>query len=321
MLAFLWRRLVGAVAALLAASVLIFAAVQVLPGSAASAVLGRNATPAAVRVLTHRMGLDRPTPTRYADWLRGFVQGDLGDSAVAVAQGAHHAPIWHLISGPLENSAILAAITAFLMVPLSLGLGALAAVRAGKPTDHLISLGSLAAVSLPEFVTGSLLVAVFFVGLHVLPPVSIVPPGANPLSHPKQLVLPVATLLFASLAAGIRMVRAGMFEILQTDYVQAARLNGVPEARVILRYALRNALAPSVQVLAQNLQYLVGGVIVVEAVFAYPGIGSQLVSAVQNRDVTVVQSVAMLIAVIYVIINLLADLVVMLLVPKLREPV
>jgi len=320
-LAFLWRRLVGAVAALLAASVLIFAAVQVLPGSAASAVLGRNATPAAVRVLTHRMGLDRPTPTRYADWLRGFVQGDLGDSAVAVAQGAHHAPIWHLISGPLENSAILAAITAFLMVPLSLGLGALAAVRAGKPTDHLISLGSLAAVSLPEFVTGSLLVAVFFVGLHVLPPVSIVPPGANPLSHPKQLVLPVATLLFASLAAGIRMVRAGMFEILQTDYVQAARLNGVPEARVILRYALRNALAPSVQVLAQNLQYLVGGVIVVEAVFAYPGIGSQLVSAVQNRDVTVVQSVAMLIAVIYVIINLLADLVVMLLVPKLREPV
>ena len=321
MLAFLWRRLVGAVAALLAASVLIFAAVQVLPGSAASAVLGRNATPAAVRVLTHRMGLDRPTPTRYADWLRGFVQGDLGDSAVAVAQGAHHAPIWHLISGPLQNSAILAAITAFLMVPLSLGLGALAAVRAGKPTDHLISLGSLAAVSLPEFVTGSLLVAVFFVGLHVLPPVSIVPPGANPLSHPKQLVLPVATLLFASLAAGIRMVRAGMFEILQTDYVQAARLNGVAEARVILRYALRNALAPSVQVLAQNLQYLVGGVIVVEAVFAYPGIGSQLVSAVQNRDVTVVQSVAMLIAVIYVIINLLADLVVMLLVPKLREPV
>ena len=321
MLAFLWRRLVGAVAALLAASVLIFAAVQVLPGSAASAVLGRNATPAAVRVLTHRMGLDRPTPTRYADWLRGFVQGDLGDSAVAVAQGAHHAPIWHLISGPLENSAILAAITAFLMVPLSLGLGALAAVRAGKPTDHLISLGSLAAVSLPEFVTGSLLVAVFFVGLHVLPPVSIVPPGANPLSHPKQLVLPVATLLFASLAAGIRMVRAGMFEILQTDYVQAARLNGVPEARVILRYALRNALAPSIQVLAQNLQYLVGGVIVVEAVFAYPGIGSQLVSAVQNRDVTVVQSVAMLIAVVYVIINLLADLVVMLLVPKLREPV
>jgi peptide/nickel transport system permease protein len=318
--AFVVRRLIGAVAALLAASVLIFAAVEVLPGNAASAVLGRNASPAAVRILTHQMRLDRPATARYADWLKGFVQGNLGDSAVALAQGANHAPIWHLISGSLKNSAILAAITALFMIPLSLGLGALAAVRAGRPTDHLISLGSLAAVSVPEFVIGSLLVAVFFVGLHVLPPVAIVPPGGDPLSNAKQLVLPVTTLLFASLAAGIRMVRAGTFEVLQTEYVQTARLNGVPERRVIVRYALRNALAPSVQVLAQNLQYLVGGVIVVEAVFAYPGIGSQLVSAVQDRDVTVVQSVAMLIAVVYVVINLVADLIVMLLVPKLREP-
>ncbi len=320
-LAFILRRLVGAAAALLAASVLIFTAVEVLPGNAASAVLGRNASPAAVRILSRQMGLDRPASTRYAHWLKGFVHGDLGDSAVAIAQGTNHAPIWHLISGPLKNSAILAAIAALLMIPLSVGLGALAAVRAGRPTDHLISLGSLAAVSMPEFVVGSLLVAVFFVGLHLLPPVAIVPPGGDPLSHPKQLVLPVVTLLFASMAAGIRMVRAGTFEVLQTEYVQTARLNGLPERRVIMRYALRNALAPSVQVLAQNLQYLVGGVIVVEAVFAYPGIGSQLVNAVQNRDVTVVQSVAMLIAVVYVLINLVADLIVMLLVPKLREPV
>jgi peptide/nickel transport system permease protein len=300
--------------------VLIFAAVQVLPGSPASAVLGRNASPAAVRILTHRMRLDRPASTRYLDWLKAFLHGDLGDSAVAIAQGSAHAPVWHLISGPLKNSAILAAITALLMIPLSLGLGALAAVRAGKPTDHLISLGSLAAVSLPEFVSGSLLVAVFFVGLGWLPPVAIVPPGGDPLANPKQLVLPVLTLLFASLSAGIRMVRAGTFEVLQTEYVQTARLNGLPERQVILRYALRNALAPSIQVLAQNLQYLVGGVIVVEAVFAYPGIGSQLVGAVQDRDVTVVQSVAMLIAIVYVVINLLADFVVLLLVPKLREP-
>jgi peptide/nickel transport system permease protein len=319
-LVFLARRVAGALAALFAASILIFVAVELLPGSPASAVLGRNATPASIKILTHRMQLDRPAPTRYLDWLKGFVHGDLGDSAVALAQGEQHAPIWHVISGPLKNSAILAAITALLMIPLSLGLGALAAVRAGKPTDHAISLGSLIAISLPEFVTGSLLVAVFFVGLHLLPPVAIVPPGADPLSGPKQLILPVATLLCASLASGIRMVRAGTYEILQTEYVQAARLNGLAEHRVITRYALRNALAPSVQVLAQNLQYLVGGVIVVEAVFAYPGIGSQLVLAVQNRDVTVVQSVAMLIAVVYVTINLVADLTVMLLLPKLREP-
>jgi peptide/nickel transport system permease protein len=318
--AFLGRRLIGAVIALLAASVLIFAAVQVLPGNAASAVLGRNASPQAVKVLEHQMHLDQPVVTRYFNWLGGFVHGNLGDSSVALAQGATHAPIWRLISGPVKNSLILAAITAVLMIPLSLGLGVLAAVRAGKPTDHVISLSSLAAISMPEFVVGSLLVALFFVALRLLPPVAIVPPGGNPLSSPKELILPVATLLFASLAAGIRMVRAGMVEVLQTEYVQTARLNGLPERRVLWRYALRNAMAPSIQVLAQNLQYLIGGIIVVESVFAYPGIGSQLVEAVQNRDATVVQSVAMLIAVTYVLINLLADLLVMLLVPKLREP-
>jgi peptide/nickel transport system permease protein len=317
---FLGRRTIGAIVALLAASVLIFAAVQVLPGNAASAVLGRNASPQAVRVLTHQMHLDQPVVSRYFQWLGGFVHGNLGDSAVALAQGATHAPIWHLISGPIKNSLILAAVTSVLMIPLSLGLGVLAAVRAGKPTDHLISLSSLVAISMPEFVIGSLLVALMFVELGLLPPVAIIPPGGNPLSYPKELVLPVTTLLFASLAAGIRMVRAGMFEVLQTEYVQTARLNGLPERRVLFRYALRNALAPSVQVLAQNLQYLIGGIIVVESVFGYPGIGSQLVDAVLNRDATVVQSAAMLIAIAYVAINLIADLVVMLLVPRLREP-
>ena len=317
--AFLGRRLVGAIAALLAASVLIFAGAEVLPGNAASAVLGRDATPQAVRILSKQMGLDRSAVTRYFDWLGGFVHGDLGVSSVSLAQG-QRTTVSSLISGPLKNSAILAGLAALVMIPLSLGLGAYAAIRAGKPADHLISVGSLISISAPEFVTGALLVALFFVGLHLLPPVAIVAPGADPLSTPKELILPVLTLLFASLAAGIRMVRAGMYEALQTEYVQSARLNGLPERRVLTRYALRNALAPSVQVLAQNLQYLVGGVIVVETVFAYPGLGSQLVSSVQNRDLTMVQSIAMLIAVVYVLINLLADLIVLLLIPKLREP-
>ena len=317
--AFLGRRFVGAVAALLAASVLIFAGAEVLPGNAASAVLGRSATPQAVRILSKQMGLDRSAATRYFDWLGGFVHGDLGVSSVSLAQG-QHTSVSSLISGPLKNSAILAGFAALFMIPLSLGLGAYAAIRAGKPTDHAISIGSLVSISVPEFVTGALLVALFFVGLHWLPPVAIVAPGADPLSTPKELILPVLTLLFASLAAGIRMVRAGMYEALQTEYVQSARLNGLPERRVLTRYALRNALAPSVQVLAQNLQYLVGGVIVVETVFAYPGLGSQLVSSVQNRDLTMVQSIAMLIAVVYVLINLVADLIVLLLIPKLREP-
>jgi len=319
-LAFVGRRLLGAAVSLLVASVLIFIGTSVLPGNAASVVLGRGATPAAVHRLEVQMHLDKPLTTQYTTWLGGFVHGDLGDSSIGLAQGASSAPIWPLISDAVVNSVILAVITALLMIPLSLGLGVLAAVMRGKWPDHVISVASLAAIALPEFVIGSLLVGVFFVWLDVLPPVAIIPPGQSPLSDPTKLILPVATLLFASLAAGIRMVRAGMVETLQAEYVMAARLNGLSERWVLWRYAMRNALAPSVQVLAQNLQWLIGGIIITETVFAYPGIGSNLVTAVGNRDVTLVQSVAMLIAVVYVMLNLVADLIVLLLVPKLREP-
>lgn len=319
-LAFLGRRLVGAVLALFVVSVLIFAGTSILPGDAASVVLGRGATPEAVKELNRRLDLDRPLLAQYTSWLAGFVHGDLGDSSVGLAQGAEHAPIWNLIADPVKNSLILALVTALFMIPLSLGLGALSAVFAGRPIDHLISIGSLAAIALPEFVIGSLLIGVFFVWLDVLPPVAIIPPGDDPLSHLTKLVLPVATLLLASLAASIRMLRAGMIEVLQTDYVQTARLNGVAERWVLWRYAMRNALAPSIQVLAQNLQWLIGGIIITENVFAYPGIGTTLVTAVGNRDLTLVQSVAMLIAIVYVVLNLVADLLVVLLVPRLREP-
>jgi peptide/nickel transport system permease protein len=314
------RRLGGAVVALFVASLVIFAGTQLLPGNAASVVLGRNGSPATVKLLNKQLHLDRPAYKQYADWIEGLAHGDLGNSAVGMAQGATSAPIWPLISDAVKNSVILAAITALLMVPLSLGLGVLAAVLRGRWLDHVISISSLAAIALPEFVIGSLLVGVFFVGLGWLPPVAIVSPGGNPLDHPAKLVLPIATLLLASLAAGVRMVRAGMVEVLQTEYVQTARLNGVSERRVLWRYALRNALPTSVQILAQNLQWLIGGIIITENVFAYPGIGSTLVTAVQNRDLTLVMSVSMLIAVVYVLLNLVADLLVMLLVPKLREP-
>jgi peptide/nickel transport system permease protein len=312
--------LLGAVVALFAASLVIFAGTQLLPGDAASVVLGRNGNPATVKALNQQLNLDRPAYEQYLDWITGLLHGDLGNSAVGMAQGASSAPIWPLISDAVVNSVILAVITALLMIPLSLGLGVLAAVLRGKWPDHLISVASLAAIALPEFVIGSLLIGVFFVGLDWLPPVAIVAPGASPLDDPEKLVLPVATLLLASLAAGIRMVRAGMVEVLQTEYVQTARLNGVSEQRVLWRYALRNALPTSVQILAQNLQWLIGGIIITENVFAYPGIGSTLVVAVQNRDLTLVMSVSMLIAVVYVLLNLVADFLVVLLVPKLREP-
>jgi peptide/nickel transport system permease protein len=314
---FVLRRLAAGVATLFVVSVLVFVGTEVLPGDAASAVLGRTASPEQLAEMRGLMGLDRPAYERYFDWLGGVLTGDLGNSAAGYAAGGE-LPIWDEIAPKIKNSFILGAVTALLMVPLALVLGVFAAMRAGRPVDHAISLTSLAIISLPEFIIGSLLILVFFSWLDILPPVSLVPPGTNPLTEPKVLVLPVLTLLGASLAASIRMVRAGMVEALRSEYVTMARLNGFRERVVVSRYALRNALAPSVQVFAQNIQYLVGGIIVTEYLFNYPGLGKELVDAVAIRDVREVQTIALLVAAFYILLNIIADLLVVLLVPKLR---
>jgi peptide/nickel transport system permease protein len=314
---FVLRRLAAGVATLFVVSVLVFVGTEVLPGDAASAVLGRTASPEQLAEMRELMGLDRPAHERYLDWLGGILTGDLGNSAAGYAAGGE-LPIWDEIAPKIKNSFILAAVTALLMVPLALVLGVFAAMRAGRPVDHAISLTSLAIISLPEFIIGSLLILVFFSWLDVLPPISLIPPGTNPLSEPKALVLPVLTLLGASLAASIRMVRAGMVEALRSEYVTMARLNGFRERVVVSRYALRNALAPSVQVFAQNIQYLVGGIIVTEYLFNYPGLGKELVDAVAIRDVREVQTIALLVAAFYILLNIVADLLVVILVPKLR---
>jgi peptide/nickel transport system permease protein len=314
---FVALRVLSGLGTLLVVSVLVFTGTEVLPGDAAGAVLGKNATPAQVREVQAAMGLDRSAPERYLSWLGGVVTGDLGNTAAGYASGSV-TTVWSQISGKLSNSLVLAAITTLLLIPLSLLLGVIAAIRAGRPADHAISLTSLAIISLPEFIIGSLLILFFFYYLGLLPPTALVPPGTSPLAHPDALILPVLTLLGASLAASIRMVRAGMVEALQTDYVQMARLQGFRERKVVVRYALRNALGPSVQVFAQNIQYLVGGIIVTEYLFSYPGLGAELVNAVAIRDVREVQSIAILIAAIYIGLNILADLLQVLLVPKLR---
>jgi peptide/nickel transport system permease protein len=317
LLRFVLRRLAAGIATLFVVSILIFIGTEVLPGDAASAVLGRTASPEQLAEMRAAMGLDRPAYERYLDWLGGVLTGDLGNSAAGYAAGGE-LPIWEEIQPKIVNSFTLAAITALLMVPLALLLGILAAVRAGRPLDHAVSVTSLAIISLPEFIIGSLLILLFFSWLDLLPPVSLIPPGTSPLAEPEALVLPVLTLLGASLAASIRMVRAGMVETLNAEYVTMARLNGFAERMVVGRYALRNALAPSVQVFAQNIQYLVGGIVVTEYLFNYPGLGKELVDAVAIRDVRAVQVIALLIAAFYILINIVADLLVVLLVPKLR---
>ena len=315
---FVVRRVVAAVITLILVSMLIFAGTEVLPGDAAQAILGRSATPDAVAQLRDQLGLDRPVPVRYVDLLGRVVRGDLGVSATQTVASGAGSPVWGLISERLLNTVILATAAIMLIVPFGLFLGLFAARHAGRAADQTVSVSSLAAVSLPEFVTGSLLILVFAVGLHILPAVSLVPSGSGVLDRPQILVLPVATLLAASLAQTIRMVRAGMLDVLRSDYVAMARLNGLPERKVVRRYALRNALAPTVQVVALNVQWLVGGIIVTEYVFGYPGLGQELVEVVNTRDIPFVQSVSLIIATIYLAINIVADLLVVLLIPKLR---
>jgi len=317
-LRFVLRRVLAGIGTLFVASVLIFLATNALPGNVAEAVLGKSATPQATAYLEDKLGLDEPLVTRYVDWLGGVFQGDLGESATELAGGAEKAPVADLIGTPLRNSVVLAVCTMVLLIPLALLLGTIAAVAAGRGADYAISYGSLVLGSLPEFVLGTFLILIFFSNLGWLPPVALVPPGQSPVADPEALILPVATLLGVALAFSARQVRAGVIEALRQDYVMMARLNGIRERRVLWRYALRNSLAPTVQTFALSLQYLFGGIIVVEALFAYPGIGELLVKAVAARDVTLVQGVTLVLAALYITINIVADLIVVFLVPKLR---
>jgi peptide/nickel transport system permease protein len=315
---FVFGRTVAGVVTLLVVSVLIFLATKVLPGDVAQTVLGRNATAGRVAELRDQLDLNRPLYTQYFSWLSGVVRGDFGQSAVAIVQNSAETSIWRLISTPLSNSLVLVVITGLLLLPLTLLLGTVAGAHAGKATDYVVSYSALIIGSLPEFVLGTVLILIFFTQLNLLPPVALVPSGVSPLDNANALILPIMTLLGVSLALCLRQVRAGVVDSLRQDFVTAARLGGLPERRVLFWYALRNALAPSVQAYAQTIQYLFGGIVVVEVLFSYPGIGNLLVQAVQTRDTTLVAAIALIIATFFIAVNIGADLVVMMLVPKLR---
>jgi peptide/nickel transport system permease protein len=303
---FALRRLAIGVVLLALVSLLVFGATQVLPGDAASAILGRSATPAQKEIYRKELGLDKPLYQQYWRWVSHVARGDLGTSV------ASQVPVTTFISARAGKSLVLAITALLVLLPVSLALGIWSGIRRDRPADHAISVISLALIALPEFVTGTLLVAFIAVTLKLLPPTSIIESGGA-LSSPRLLVLPVLTLCLTAAPYVIRMVRSGVSEAMRADYVEMARLSGIPERRVVLRHALRNALAPTVQVFALTIQYLIGGIVIVETVFAYPGLGQGLVQAVVARDIPTVQGAA-----IYIVINIAADLVVVLLIPKLR---
>lgn len=310
------RRLSISAIILLVVSMLVFVATLLLPGDPAQAILGQQATPERLEALRSQMNLNDPFLQRYLSWLGGLFVGDLG---VSTASGGSVAA---LLGDRIAASLVLMTAAAVISIPVGILVGTYSALRRGKTGDHAATGISLVLAALPDFVIGIALVTLFSTTVFtVLPSVTMAPPGQQVWEFPSQLILPVLTLVLVVMPYIIRMMRTTMIEVLDSGYVEMARLKGVPERQVIWRHALPHAIAPVAQVVAIQLAWLAGGIVVVEFLFRYPGIGQALVDAVTNRDVQVVQALAMLIAAVYVVVNLLADIVGIVTNPKLRTGV
>jgi peptide/nickel transport system permease protein len=306
------RRLLLAALTVWLASLLVFVALQALPGNLATQILGQNATPRAVAALDARLHLDRPAWQRYLSWLGGALHGDFGTS-LATGQ-----PAATMVGHALRNTSLLALIVIVCGVTLSLVFGVLAALFRDRWPDLLISGVSLAGMSVPEFTVATLLVLLFSIRFAVFPAVVIAGPSATLGQLLPDLWLPAAALTIVMAAYIVRMTRTSVIDVLASEYVTMARLKGLPAHRVLLRHALPSALLPSLNVIAINVAWLVGGVVVVENVFNYPGLGTLMLQAVHNRDVPVLQLIAVTGSVVYTAVNLLADLGAMALNPRLR---
>lgn len=313
MIALVVRRTLIGLVTLWAASVLVFAGTEVLPGDVVSAVLGQSRTPESVAAIRELLHLDRPAAERYFEWLLGLIQGDLGRSMVSGRLVAE------VIQGWLWNTLILAGATAALVVPISFFLGLASAAYPDSLLDRMISISTLVVVSVPEFLTASILVLWFAVNLNWLPATSNTAGSEMTVETVRALVLPVLTLTIASLAHMTRMTRAAILDVVRSPYVEMAILKGVPKWRILMRHALPNAIGPIVNVIALVLGYLVSGVVVVEAVFSYPGLGRLILDSVGYRDLPMVQALAMIFCAFYIGVNLLADIVVLVTNPRLHD--
>jgi peptide/nickel transport system permease protein len=307
-----FRRVASGVLVIFLVSVLVFVATELVPGNTAQFVVGRDADPSALATVSHQLGLDRPATTRYADWLGNAVQGNLGHSLI------YGIPVSSYLGVRLRNTAVLAGVTLLFLIPLSLLFGGLCAMRRDTFFDRSISTVSLVLTSIPEFVLGIALVTIFAVRLHLLPAIASITFDPSLGSWTKSLVLPVACLLGISLAQTVRMVRGSTIEVLDSEFIEASRLRGVPERRVLWGHAVPNALGPAIQVLAINAAWLIGGIVIVENVFNYPGIGQALLEALIAHDVPVIQAIACLLAACFILVNLLADIGIIILTPRLR---
>ncbi len=308
------QRLALGLLSLFAVSVIIFLAVGMLPGDIAQAMLGQSATPETVAAFRAQLGLDLPPLSRFVQWLLRLLHGDLGASL------ANQRPIAELIGARLGNTLRLAALAALVSVPLALVLGMLAALYRNSWFDRLLNTSALSAVSFPEFFVAYLLILVFSVKLGWFPSLSNLAPDASFATILERSVLPVATLSLVVIAQMMRMTRASLINLLASPYIEMARLKGISQSRIIWRHALPNALAPIVNVIALNLAYRVVGVVVVEVVFVYPGLGQLLVDSVSKRDIPVVQACSLIFAATYILLNTGADVLSIATNPRLMHP-
>ena len=297
------QRLALGLLTLFVVSLVIFLSIELLPGDVAQQVLGQSATPENLAAFRRELGLDQPAHTRYLEWLGGFLQGDLGNSLISGI------PIWDLISERLYNTFFLAGFAALISVPLAVVLGVVAALYRDTFLDKSINVATLTAISVPEFFVGYILVWLFAVELQMFPSIANLSEGASLGDRLYRTFLPALTLTLIVTAHMMRMTRASLINLLALPYIEMARLKGASQRRLIVIHALPNAIAPIVTVIAINLAYLIVGVVIVEVVFVYPGMGQLLVDSVAKRDFTVVQTACLLFAATYILFNLASDLI------------
>ena len=312
MLRFLVRRVALALVTLWLLSVIIFLASHALPGDVGRRILGPFADPRSVATLDHSLGVDRPLLTQYLDWIGGFVRGDLGTSL------SYHVPVAELLLRGLGNSVKLALVAFVIVVPLSIFGGVIAALRHGKLTDRIITVGGLSATAMPEFVTSIVLILLLSITLKVLPISVQVPPDADPLTQIYHLILPALPLVLVLFGYIARITRAGMIEALESDYTRTAVLKGLTWRTVVIRHVLRNALMPTIAVVATQAGYLIGGLVVIETMFNYQGIGQLLYTSVAQKDFPLIQAGVMTVGVVYLVATLAADISYSLLNPRIR---
>jgi peptide/nickel transport system permease protein len=309
---FLLKRVALSVITLWLLSVIVFTAGQVLPGNVGRAMLGPFADQRAVDALNREMGTDRPLLVQYGDWISRFVQGDMGRSY------AYRAPVAPFVATALANSAKLAAVAFLLVVPLSLAMGVMAALHAGRPVDRVIMVAGMSATIVPEFVSGIILILIFGVWLRWLPISATWPTSAGFFGQLYHLLLPAIPLVLVLFGYIARMARAGTIEALDADYTRTAVLKGLPQWLVLWRHVLRNALLPTVSVIATQTAYLIGGLVVIETLFHYQGIGSLIFLAANKKDFPMLEAGVLVVGCVFAVASVMADLIYSWLNPRIR---